>query len=80
MKCENLKYVLRFYVALVISHSKKRYKCQRVEHLICWLVRRTFRIRSPRITVLYLQGEGRYWNVRPGTSLLFLQLNCVSEF
>ena len=30
---------------------------------------RTLRIRSPRITVLYLQGEGRYGIERPRTSL-----------
>jgi hypothetical protein len=67
----NLKDVLRLTPDRLTAHSKKTLICQCVGHLICCFDRRSFCIRSPRITVLYLQGEGRYWNVRPGTSLFY---------
>ena len=44
----------------IIALQQKKRCCQSGVQLILTLFCRTLRLRSPRITVLYLQGEGRY--------------------
>ncbi len=63
--------MLRDLLEKIFPLQQKIEVCQNAIYLILSTFGHKLRLRSPRITVLYLQGEGRYMDVRPGTSLFY---------